>query len=229
MRLFDKIMGRTNGEPEHAESPNNASALPLPQKPVLPTLSELRDMIVKSQLLFRRSLAEAEASARKSQELYNRKFSATPDERRRLTQLQASQDLETRRKMAQAQVSAKNTAMLQDVEVVMQIEEAFASCGMAVSDERKATNLADLLKEVQKEMQVAEQAISNTILLTKNVDATISIPAGTNSAVIEERPELAALYEQYNRETDQAKREELEREIRAKDPGKPVQVTLGAV
>lgn len=192
-------------------------------KPQLPSLDELRQMIIQSQMLFRQSLAEAESSAKKSQELYRSQFTATPAQRARLMQAQADQDQITRRKMAHAQLAGRNTAMLQDVEVVFKIEEAFRAAGLMDARE------TGTLPEIQKELNQASYIVGNAMDAINRIGSSIQTPTDSvaNTPVMD--PEVAALWAEFDKETDQAKKLEIQMKIEAKNTNKPAQVTLGAI
>lgn len=211
MGIFDAIKNAVAKAPEAA-----------PAAPTLPTLAELGNMILKSQLLFRQTLAEAEASAAKAMGYYRKKFTAAPEQRTHLAKLQADQDRITRQKMIQAQAAAKNTAMLQDVEIVMKIDEAFVQSGLADPSLGRTGTLADL----QKSLEEAAQVMATAMKMAGEVEAAIAIPAGAAVAESAADREIAALWEEYDRESDPAKREGIMRKLQEKDPNRPVQAAL---
>ncbi len=217
LRSFLKIFGLDGKE--------TAAPSGQPPSPSLPTLSELRDMIVKSTMLFRQSIAEAQTSAREARKCYDMKFKAPAADRPRWIQRQADYDRMTRQKMAQAQASAKNTAMLQDVEVVMQIDEAFAKCGLTNSDTQRTGTLEGL----QKSLQEASLVVASTMDMVDKMGMAISVPNVESSTMTPEEREISALWDKLDKESDPMKKEEIVRQIQIKDGSAPVQAVLGAV
>lgn len=218
MALFDnvrKMFGVEGGEPHAAET----------VRPKIPSLEELRQLINKSQVLFRQTLAEAEASAKKSQELYEAQFKVPPAQRRALQEAQARQDDTTRKKMANAMVAGRNTAMLQDVEVVLRIEESFRAAGLATGDSRQAGTLADIQKELEQASLVVESAMD----AINKIGSSIQGPAVAAGPSVALSPEAKALWDEFDRETDMAKKMEIKETIDSLNTNKPVQVTLGGM
>ena len=195
------------------------------QSPALPSLTELRAMIVKSTVLFRQSIAEAQASAKKARECYEMKFKASAVDRPKWIQRQADLDRMTRQKLAQAQASAKNTAMLQDVEVVMQIDEAFAKCGLTKSETLKSGTIEGL----HKALQDASLVVASTMDMVDKMGLAISVPDVGSTTMTPEEREISELWARLDKEADPAKKEEIVRQIQEKDRNAPVQAVLGAV
>lgn len=191
-----------------AEAQSGASA-----SAALPTLEEIHDKIIKAKLKFRQAVSEAEAASNKSQALYMKLWDVSPAERARLRKQKAELDETVKRKMIQAQGFAKSEATLQDVEIVMQIDQAFAQCGLVDGNEERATSLED----IQKSLAEASLVITKTLESVEKMGMAISVPEVRESALSAEEREREELWRRYDSETDPVKKAEIKRTLEEKE------------
>lgn len=182
-------------------------------KAQLPTLEEIHDKIVKAKLKFRQAIAEAEAAANKSQAIYMKLWDVSPAERAQLRKQKAELDETVKRKMIHAQGFAKSQATLQDVEIVLQIDQAFSRCGLSDAKAERATSIED----VQKSLEEASLVITKTMEVVEKLGMTISVPKANEPALSAEEREVEELWSRYDRETDPAKKKEIKRRLEEKE------------
>lgn len=199
---------------------NNEEEAKVATAPALPSLDEIKDRILKAKLLFRQTLTEAEAASQKSQELHAQMFGAAPALRDKMRQDKSKQDEIVQRKLVQAQGFAKSADSWQDVQVVMEIDQAFAECGLLDKDSEQARSLTD----IQKALEEASFVMARTMEGLDKLGLAISVPGGHTQATSAKERELDALWAEFDKETDPVKKEEIRAKIEAKDA--PAKVTL---
>ena len=196
MGLFDTIKTALTG------------AEPAPAEQTLPTLDEIHERILKADFNFKMVVKEAETAAQRSQAIYAKVFEATPQERMRLLKEKKAQDDIVKRKNGQAQAFAQSKEALQDVEIVMQIDEAFVQCGLLDANAAKSGTI----ESVQKSLAEASVAVSKTMEAVRNLGMGIEVPRTLGSQTGEDS-ELAELFERFDKASDPAEKEELHRKI----------------
>lgn len=184
----------------------------VPPKAPLPSLEEIHDRIIKAKLNFRQTLAEAEAASKKSQAIHSRLFDVSPTERTKLLKEKGDADATVRRKLVQAQGFAKSQAALQDAEIVMQIDRAFAECGLIDSGAERSMSLED----VQKALQEAALIVTKTMESVENLGMTINVPSGQETAMSEKEREEMELWKLFDNEPDPVKKEKLRQQLEEK-------------
>ena len=181
--------------------------------PKLPSLDELHDRIIKAKLNFRQAMVEAESASRKSQAIYAKLWDASPADRAELRKQKAQEDDTVKRKMIQAQSFAKSQATLQDVEIVMQIDQAFAECGLIDAKDEDSMTLED----IQKSLEEAAIVVAKTMEDIERLGLSISLPKAETAPMSDEERELEAMWTQYDRETDPVKKEEIKRRLQERE------------
>lgn len=184
-----------------------------PAAPALPSLDEIHNRIVKAKLNFRQTVSEAETASKKSQTIYSKLFEVAPAERDKLRKQKAEQDATVKRKMVQAQSFAKSLGVLQDVEIVMQIDEAFAQCGLTEAGKERSGSL----ESVQKSLEEASLIVTKTMEAVEKLGISISGPEFHSAPMSESEKELDELWKRYDSESDPAKKEEIQRRIQEKE------------
>ncbi len=179
----------------------------------LPTLEEIHDKIIKAKLKFRQAITEAETAARQSQAIYMKLWDVSPTERAQLRKQKAELDETVKRKLIHAQGFAKSQTSLQDVEIVMQIDQAFSQCGLIDDKVERSTSI----EGIQKSLEEASIVITKTIEAVERLGLTISVPEGQETASTAEERELDELWIRYDSETDPVKKEEIKRKLEEKE------------
>ena len=193
-----------------------------PQASALPSLEEIHDRIVKAKLNFRQALSEAEIASKKSQAIYAKLWDVTPGERAELRKQKAEVDAMIRRKLDHAQAFAKSLASLQDVEIVMQIDQAFTQCGLVDSASGESMSLQD----IQRSLEEAALVVARTMESVEKLGISIAAPGAHTVSVSEEERELEELWAAFDREPDPVRKEEIKHRIQEKEA--PPQMALAA-